>query len=173
MLQQYGVPLMVGRLPTDRKAKDRSKLDNQIATFLKVQVSNGFADPHWQSHVGSVLLWRPGPDPKPFTDFDLEVVWEIVANTVDRYGDGPPGPVTASLLTKKSFEKQVKNYLGGCFDWNAEQCNILNDNTGKYAGLSMDEREKLLQEHEKTPPVRGLSKRFEEQHLVRREGGMW
>ena len=172
VFERYGVPLVVARVPCDR-SKDRAQYDNQVATYLRINTQNGIAPMTWQSYVGPVVIFRAGG--KPFSDLDLEVVWEVITNLIERYGDGPGAVRPDRDLTPLQLEKQVRNYLSADDDWNRVSMNILNDNSegSPYRGLSMDQREKLLVEHQSKPPGRGLGGRFDSQHLVRREGGLW
>ena len=77
-------------------------------------------------------------------------------------------------MTQIKFERHVRSYLSASYDWNRKTVKVMNDTTGPYAGLSWEERKKLLEEHHETWPEEGvLSEEFDQQHLVKREGGLW
>jgi hypothetical protein len=50
------VPLVMVREGT--RSDERADLDCQIATFLAIDPTSGFAPPRWQSHVGTVIVAR-------------------------------------------------------------------------------------------------------------------
>ncbi|CAD7969916.1 unnamed protein product [Amoebophrya sp. A120] len=182
VLNRFGVPLMVVRLPTDRTSEDREMYQNQVATFLKVPVlvkdgdGLGFAPLHWQDFVGPVVIFRPcyhaknagrpaseaetvagTAAPKHFTELDLEVVWEILYNYVE-----DSESIKEKDLTPAIFEKKVKNYLSAADDWNRKSMAILNDDQS----IPIEIREQRLLEHQKTMPGRGPGERFFQQNLV-------
>ena len=176
VFELYGVPFAIARLPCNRSL-DRAECQNQAATFLKIHPTSGFAPMTWQDYVGPVLIFRPRATdsrPKPLSSFDLEIVWEIITNLIDSYGNGPGSVKPKRDLTRKKFEGHVRNYLSACYDWNRKSDKIMYDKTGPYAGLTWQERMKLVEEHHETWPEEGvLSEEFDQQHLVKREGGLW
>lgn len=72
-------------------------------------------------------------------------------------------------MKNPSLSPQVRCYLSENYDWNQESARILND---KSYEKSMDDRLAELNEFQKTQPGwGGLSRRFDEQSLIKREGG--
>ena len=92
-----GIPLRVTRV------KPRSDLgqtlvtdfDNQWATWMMIEPVNGFAPPHWQSHVGPVVVWQPDG---AVSSHDMALLNDFLSMLLDRYSEGPGEVVPVSDL---------------------------------------------------------------------------
>ena len=62
LLHKCGVRLALQRVERPH-ARDRTSMQNQLATFLMLDTDTGFAPPHWQDGIGDVYIYRaPGVD---------------------------------------------------------------------------------------------------------------
>ena len=98
------VPLVIHRVGT--QSRNRDDLDNQIATYLNIDLESGFAPSQWQSHIGTVIVARK--DKKPLLPHHLEAVWMYCDHILDLFGDGVGAP--RSLYRRKAFEDWWKGY---------------------------------------------------------------
>lgn len=101
-----GIPLIFRRLPSSQFDNRAGGLDNQIITYLNIELESGFAPPAWQSDVGTVLVARQ--DKKPLLEQHLEGVWMYCDHILDLFGDGDGPP--EHLYTKPAFEKWWARY---------------------------------------------------------------
>lgn len=99
-----GIPLVFQRILTP--AADRAELDNQIATYINIDATSGFAPPEWQSYVGTVVVARK--DRKPLLPQHLEGVYMFCDYILDLFGegDGPP----RYLYSREGFEEWWGGY---------------------------------------------------------------
>lgn len=114
-----GIPLAFRRLPSSQFRKRPSSLDNQIVTYMNIELESGFAPAAWQSEVGTVLVARL--DGRPFLPQHLEAVWQYCDYILDLFGDGGGPP--RRLYNRAAFEKWWARYVGemreiGRDDWN-------------------------------------------------------
>ncbi|KAG8169862.1 hypothetical protein KVR01_000607 [Diaporthe batatas] len=102
------IPLAFRRLPSSKFKTRPSSLDNQIITYMNIELESGFAPPGWQSEVGTVLVARL--DKKPFLPQHLEAVWQYCDHILDLFGDGNGPP--RRLYNRAAFEKWWARYVG-------------------------------------------------------------
>lgn len=100
---KIGFPLLVYKEGT--VYPERQPLDNQIATYLNIDLESGFAPPEWQSHVGTILVARP--DKKDLITQHVEAIWMYCDLILDRFGDGE---VPTEMYNREAFERWFKNY---------------------------------------------------------------
>lgn len=98
------VPLVLHRVGT--LSANQADLDNQIATYLKIDADSGFAPPAWQSHVGTIVVARK--DRKPLLPQHLEGVWMYCDHILNLFGEGEGAP--RRLYNRQAFEKWWKGY---------------------------------------------------------------
>jgi hypothetical protein len=98
------VPLVLYRKGT--QSANQADLDNQIATYLNIDASRGFAPPEWQSHVGTVIVARK--DRKPLLPQHLEGLWMYCDRILDLFGDGEGAP--RRLYSRQAFERWWNSY---------------------------------------------------------------
>eukprot|EP00656_Telonema_subtile_P043623 TRINITY_DN49972_c0_g1_i1.p1 TRINITY_DN49972_c0_g1~~TRINITY_DN49972_c0_g1_i1.p1 ORF type:complete len:256 (-),score=67.09 TRINITY_DN49972_c0_g1_i1:31-798(-) len=103
-----GVPLLVAKAQPYLKLRERRDFDNQWATWLMIEQSNGgFAPAEWQSYVGPVLVYRE--DEQAFNSDDMLIVNDYLSCLLDEFGDGEVGEITAEAF--QGFKvRQLKNY---------------------------------------------------------------
>lgn len=102
-----GIPLIFRRLPSAQFGTARPDgLDNQIATYLNIELASGFAPAAWQSGVGTVLVARR--DRKPLLEQHLEGLWMYCDRVLDIFGDGGGAP--RHLYNRPAFEKWWARY---------------------------------------------------------------
>ncbi|KKY29941.1 putative ectomycorrhiza-upregulated zf-mynd domain-containing protein [Diaporthe ampelina] len=113
-----GIPLIFRRLPSSQFNTRASGLDNQIVTYLNIELESGFAPAAWQSQVGTVLVARQ--DKKPLLEQHLEGVWMYCDYILGLFGDGAGPP--RHLYSRPAFEKWWARYAeetrGYRDDWN-------------------------------------------------------
>ena len=98
------VPLVLHCVGT--QSANRAYLDNQIATYLNIDATSGFAPPEWQSYVGTVIAARK--DRKPLLPQHLEGVWMYCDHILDIFGEGEGAP--RQLYNRAAFEKWWEQY---------------------------------------------------------------
>lgn len=88
---------------------NRAEPDNQIATYLNIDATSGFAPDEWQSYVGTVIVARK--DRKPLLPRHLEGVFMFCDHILDLFGagEGPP----RHLYNRKGFEEWWGRYCEG------------------------------------------------------------
>lgn len=102
-----GIPLIFRPLPKSNIDRTRaSSLDNQIITYLNIELESGFAPPIWQSEVGTMLVARL--DKKPLLEQHLEGIWMYCDHILDLFGDGGGAP--KHLYNRAAFEKWWARY---------------------------------------------------------------
>lgn len=102
-----GIPLIFRRFPSAQFGTTRPDgLDNQIATYLNIELASGFAPAAWQSGVGTVLVARL--DKKPLLEQHLEGLWMYCDRVLDIFGDGCGAP--RHLYNRPAFEKWWARY---------------------------------------------------------------
>lgn len=101
-----GIPLIFRRLPSSQFDTRASGLDNQIVTYLNIELESGFAPAAWQSRVGTVLVARQ--DRKPLLEQHLEGVWMYCDHILDLFGDGGGAP--RHMYSRVAFEKWWARY---------------------------------------------------------------
>ncbi|KAH6634918.1 hypothetical protein B0J18DRAFT_417460 [Chaetomium sp. MPI-SDFR-AT-0129] len=99
-----GIPLVIHRDGT--QSAYRPDLDNQIITYLNIDLAYGLAPAEWQSHIGTVTVARK--DKKPFLPHHLEGVWMYASYILDLFGERGTAPT--SLYNRQAFEKWWGNY---------------------------------------------------------------
>ncbi|KAG6361041.1 hypothetical protein INS49_009260 [Diaporthe citri] len=105
-----GIPLIFRPLPSSQFDTRAGGLDNQIITYLNIELESGFAPPVWQSGVGTVLVARL--DKKPLLEQHLEGVWMPAfekwwaryAEETREYRDDWKNVPTPSLLLERSLK---------------------------------------------------------------------
>lgn len=102
-----GIPLVFHRLPSAHFNKRPSSLDNQILTYINIELESGFAPPAWQPPVGTVLVARL--DKKPLLEQHLEAVWMYCDYILDLFGEGEGAP--KHLYNRPAFEKWWARYV--------------------------------------------------------------
>lgn len=102
-----GIPLIFHRLPSSHFNKRPSSLDNQILTYINIELESGFAPPAWQPPVGTVLVARL--DKKPLLEQHLEAVWMYCDYILDLFGEGEGAP--RHLYNRPAFEKWWTKYV--------------------------------------------------------------
>ncbi|KAL1865345.1 hypothetical protein Daus18300_007235 [Diaporthe australafricana] len=102
-----GIPLAFRHLPSSQFNTSPSGLDNQIITYLNIELESGFAPIAWQSEVGTVLVARL--DKKPLLPQHLEGVWMYCDHILDLFGDGEGVP--RKLYNRPAFEKWWASYV--------------------------------------------------------------
>lgn len=98
-----GFPLLVFKEGTIYP--ERQPLDNQIATYLNIDLTSGFAPSEWQSYVGTIIVARA--DKKPLITQHVEAVWMYCDLILDRFGDGG---IPTKLYNRDAFEKWFQKY---------------------------------------------------------------
>lgn len=93
-----GIPLGIHRVGT--LSSNRPDLDNQIITYLNVNLDSGLAPMEWQSHIGTVVVARK--DKKPFLPHHLEGVWMYADYILDLFGERGAAPTL--LYNRQAFE---------------------------------------------------------------------
>ncbi|KIJ61707.1 hypothetical protein HYDPIDRAFT_42420 [Hydnomerulius pinastri MD-312] len=111
LFSRVGLPIMVYRHltndPMSYLGNPDPGLDNQIATYLMIQPSNGFADAIWQAGgVGTVTVMRQ--DGKPLTKEAIETMWMYASHLLDLFGNGEGPP--RRQLTPAGFQGFCKSY---------------------------------------------------------------
>lgn len=101
-----GIPLIFRRMPSSQFGTRVGGLDNQIITYLNIELESGFAPMAWQSDVGTVLVARR--DRKPLLEQHLEGVWMYCDHILDLFGDGDGPP--KHLYNRPAFEKWWARY---------------------------------------------------------------
>ncbi|KAJ9467932.1 hypothetical protein DIPPA_27168 [Diplonema papillatum] len=99
-----GVPIGVHRVGTVPGGP--GTMDNQIATYLHLDLVSGFAPSQWQSGVGTVLVART--DRKPFLPENLEALWMYCTRILDNFGF--EGKAPKHLYNPKAFETWSVDY---------------------------------------------------------------
>ncbi|KAH8763286.1 hypothetical protein F5883DRAFT_605616 [Diaporthe sp. PMI_573] len=102
-----GIHLIFRPLPSSQLNKRPSSLDNQIMTYMNIELESGFAPVAWQSQVGTVLVARL--DKKPFLAQHLEGIWQYCDHILDLFGDGEGAP--RHLYNRPAFEKWWARYV--------------------------------------------------------------
>ncbi|EAU91722.2 hypothetical protein CC1G_04490 [Coprinopsis cinerea okayama7 len=108
--KKVGVPLIVYRHPIDPGTPRGPRLDNQIATYLMIDLRTGFAPPEFQQQAGTVTVIRA--DYKPLTMTEIETIWMYHDHILDLFGDGPQ--VAHSAMTKERFQSFCQRYKEEC-----------------------------------------------------------
>ncbi|KAF9456700.1 hypothetical protein BDZ94DRAFT_1275017 [Collybia nuda] len=103
--KMVGHPLVVYRHhpPPSRQSPS---LDNQIATYLMIETSDGFALPEWQNSVGTITVMRK--DGKPLTTDAMEAIWMYHDNLLELFGDS--ADAAHRQMNRASFERFCKKY---------------------------------------------------------------
>ncbi|KAI6003253.1 hypothetical protein F5J12DRAFT_839343 [Pisolithus orientalis] len=113
LFRQIGLPIIVYRDHPGNPLTmiGNAGLDNQIATYLMVEPSTGFAGYGWVRGgvVGTVIVVRQ--DKKPLTCEAIETLWMYADFILDLYGEGYGTP--ARQLTPQSFRRFCKEYKEG------------------------------------------------------------
>ncbi|KAI3393576.1 hypothetical protein diail_3925 [Diaporthe ilicicola] len=114
-----GIPLVFRPMPSSQFDTNVSGLDNQIITYLNIDLVSGFAPAAWQPPVGTVLVARL--DKKPFLWHHLEGIWMYCDHVLDHFADGDGAP--GHLYNRPAFEKWWASYVEemreiGRDDWN-------------------------------------------------------
>jgi len=171
----YGCPLITVKLPSSLRSdrNNRGMLINQVGTYLNVNAHTGFAPIKWQDFVGDIIVFRPNPKHK-ISDVDMDVIWQITAETVGQYEPDDDGNYGMRVGEKEGelnpewLEVQIRNYLSDADDFNQASYGILNGTESQYTDLSVEERMHIVEELENN--VRnsndGLGRRFDEQNIV-------
>lgn len=102
-----GIPLVFRRMPSSQFNTSPSGLDNQIITYLNIELESGFAPLVWQNEVGNVLVARL--DKKPFLEQHLEGIWRYCDHILGIFGDGDGAPT--ELYNRPAFEKWWASYV--------------------------------------------------------------
>ena len=68
---------------------------NQWATWMMIEPVSGFAPPHWQSHVGPVVVWQPNG---AVSSHDMALLNDFLSMLLLRYSEGPGAVVPVSDL---------------------------------------------------------------------------
>lgn len=97
------IPLVIHRVGT--RSNNRADLDNQIATYLNIDLASGLAPAAWQSHVGTVIIARK--DKKKLLPHHVEDVWMYCDRIADMFGDGA---APTRMYNRQAFERWWKNY---------------------------------------------------------------
>ncbi|KAJ7146373.1 hypothetical protein C8R44DRAFT_864143 [Mycena epipterygia] len=100
-----GCPLVMRQ--TGTTSTNQADLDCQIATYLAIDPSSGFAPEEWQSRVGSVIVARR--DKKPLSMQHLEGFWMYNDAILEAFQDGEIGD--RDWFSQQSYE-----------DWWADYC---------------------------------------------------
>ena len=98
------IPLVLHRVGT--QSANQADLNNQIATYLNIDATSGFAPPEWQSYVGTVIAARK--DRKTLLPQHLEGVWMYCDHILDIFGEGEGAP--RRLYNRAAFEEWWKQY---------------------------------------------------------------
>ena len=100
--KMFGVPIVACKL--DPVAGG----DNQPATWLMIEPSNGFAPMHWQGDLGTVLALRA--DGESYEASDHKYVHDFISDLLDRFGEPtPPGPRQMGV---KAFQSFLRSRIG-------------------------------------------------------------
>jgi len=146
----YGCPLITVQLPSPLRLdrSNRGLLLNQVGTYLNVNAHTGFEPMEWQDFVGDIIVFRPNPKHK-ISDMDMDVIWQITAETVLQYEPDDDGNYGMRVGKKEGelnpgwLEKQIRNYLSEADDFNQARCGILNGRESQFADLSIEARKKI------------------------------
>ena len=102
-----GIPLVVAKVQPYVRLGERGDYDNQWATFLMIESSNGFAPPAWQSHVGPVVVYRD--DNGDFNRDDMLMLNSYLSNLLDRFSDENARPADMTPRAFRNFKVQCIN----------------------------------------------------------------
>jgi len=81
VMDKCGIPLCVRNTGHGKQA-------NQVACYFMIKVESGIAAPHWQSEVGTVLMYRA--DFKDFFVADVWLLWDFFCVVLDDFGEEEP-----------------------------------------------------------------------------------
>lgn len=111
VMAMLGIPIRVHRrLRVAPSAMLRTaSLDNQVATYLMIEPSSGFAPAFWQSNVGEVVISRG--DGRALEEEHVYALWEFFCQMLDAYGEGPGGrEAVARMKTRPWFDRWLASY---------------------------------------------------------------
>ncbi|KAJ5046771.1 uncharacterized protein L3040_003998 [Drepanopeziza brunnea f. sp. 'multigermtubi'] len=81
--------------------------DNQHATWLNIDPQSGFAPPHWQGGIGTVVV--ASADGKPLTVATLSAVTDYVSLILDKFGDGAGAPT--AMYSRAKLDSFVARHM--------------------------------------------------------------
>lgn len=102
-----GIPLIFHRLPSSHFDTQISSLNNQMMTYINIELESGLAPLAWDSQVGTVLVARS--DKKPLLEQHIEAVWMYCDRILDLFGYGDGAP--RHLYNRPAFEKWWAGYV--------------------------------------------------------------
>lgn len=85
-----------------------SDFDNQLATWLNIEIESGFAPGEWQSGVGPIVFVRTDGEDVKFQDWDIAT--NVVSDLLDLYAENVPfdrGDVIQGLVQKWNEETSL------------------------------------------------------------------
>lgn len=101
------LPLVLRRIGTKFLGTEETEArENQIATYLNINATTGFAPREWLNQVGNVIVARM--DRKPLFPQHVEGVWMYCARILDCFDDGNGAPT--ALYNRKAFAEWWKEY---------------------------------------------------------------
>jgi len=106
VLHHIGIPVCVAYAPRSER-----KGDNQVATYLMVEVDNGFASYIWQDgQVGHVIVYRS--DERDITPNDLYALWDFFNDLLDDFGNEKRPNITRQyfLRWQKAYQNAGQNF---------------------------------------------------------------
>eukprot|EP00741_Cyanophora_paradoxa_P012898 tig00020629_g12454.t1 len=84
VLNVLGIPVRVAREADHSHLPRTKRLDNQITTYLMVELDSGLAPDRWQSNIGDSFVYRT--DGVPLTADHVWCLWEYFNALLDEYG---------------------------------------------------------------------------------------
>ncbi|THH18659.1 hypothetical protein EW146_g2376 [Bondarzewia mesenterica] len=111
-----GLPIMIYRhSKEDPLYMERTAaMDNQIATYLMIDVDSGFAPMSWQQAVGTVTVMRQ--DHRPLTPQAIETMWMYNSHLLDNFGEAedfnPREDITPADFREfcEDYKEEVNGY---------------------------------------------------------------
>lgn len=109
-----GFPLVIAKTGTPKSdITNRQLLENQPATFLNIDAESGFAPPHWQDYVGTVVVARK--DGKSLDSRHYEIVWQYADRMLGLWSEYESGRALRAEghLCKEDLEAYSESYVEG------------------------------------------------------------
>ncbi|KAF8064442.1 hypothetical protein FPV67DRAFT_223242 [Lyophyllum atratum] len=90
---------------TERPTQDGG-LDNQIATYLMIDRTSGFASLEYQKQVGTITVMRK--DGKALTHESIETIWTFHRGLLDLFGEDPA--LAREEINRAAFDDYCQRY---------------------------------------------------------------
>lgn len=99
--RRLGFPLRITRVLPRSKLTGRADFDNQLVTYMMLELRSGFAPMSWQSYVGPAVVWRESG--APFSSDDMILLDQFISDLLERYSEQEVSPrrdITPSAWAK-------------------------------------------------------------------------